>query len=147
MHNETIEPDFQDQYIAVLLEFYAVKMTLKRPSPIERAKLTYWQKMVRAYERTIPEPIRSRIRYRSRRGEAGKLSPVQIALVRYAWNEFLMGTSSEAEIIRRWEDYYLGQPSQNNGNMVDFEVFSRKRQFREVLNEIREALLWPWNSS
>jgi hypothetical protein len=145
MEADPLEFDFRDQYISVLLELYGTKQEMPVASPIYLGQLKYWQKVVAAFEKFTPDWARSRVRYRASRAETKALSPLQIALVRYAWLAFYTEDESSCEVVRRWENYLDDEPS-GEGKTVSYEVFKRKRQFREILAAIRREGLWPWDS-
>jgi hypothetical protein len=144
MLEEPADLDLRDQYISVLLEFYGTKHEVQTETPMERARIKYWQKIVTLFERLRPEPIRNKAKYRASRAEGKHLDPVQVAMVRYAWAAFYAADEDREAVLRRWETYLFGKPRQTNGNMADYEQFRQKRQFKEMVKGIQAARLWPW---
>ena len=140
------EPDLRNEYISVLLEFYGTKREIVVQSPLEMAKVKYWQKVVSTFESWTPERTRSRARYRAGRAEAKQLSPVQVALVRYAWSAYYEAYESDQDVLRRWEQYLYVDPPESGGNTTDYEIFRQKRQFKELVGGIKRVDLWPWPS-
>lgn len=140
------DSETRDQYISVLLEFYSTKAELDRPSPLERAKLSHWRRVVAAFEYTLPGNVRNKIRYRARKAEARRLSPIHVALVRYAWNAYYVTGETEPAVTRRWESYLLDSPSEAEGNTVGYEVFRIKRKVQQLVKQLLEEGLWPWVS-
>ena len=136
--------EVKNQYISILLEFYGTKAEMNGPSPMEKSRLRYWQKMMGVFERIRPEKTRSKARYRANRAEAKDLSPIQVAMVRYAWGAFYEADESDFEVLRRWEQYLYGDPPESNGNMTEYDHFRQKRQFKEMVSEIKKVDLWPW---
>jgi hypothetical protein len=144
MQESLPEHELKNQYISVLLEFYGAKRELSTPSPMEKSKLRYWQKIVSMFERLRPVKTRNKARYRAGRAEAKKLSPIQVAMVRYAWAAFYDAEEADQDVQRRWEQYLYGDPPESNGNMTEYELFRQKRQFREIVAGIKREDLWPW---
>lgn len=144
MMEESADLDLRDQYISVLLEFYGTKSEIVPESPMDTARLKHWNRVVRLFERLRPEKIRNRARYRAQRAELRNLSPVQIALVRYAWAAFHAADEDCKTVLRRWETYLYGKPANSVANPSDYEQFRNKRQFRELVKAIQESELWPW---
>lgn len=140
---ERVEPDLADQYISVLLELYAVKSEICRPSPLEQAKVDHWMKIVRAFERDTSKKLRSRVQYRARKAEKVGLGPVQVAMVRYFWMAYLTRTEKPESATRRWLRYLTGRIAKGEC-LISHEHFQKRRQFRELLSGIRRADLWPW---
>jgi len=144
MQDSLPEHELRNQYISVLLEFYGTKKQMSTPSPLEQSKVKYWQKIVSMFESLKPEKTRNRAKYRAGRAEAKNLSPVQIAMVRYAWAAFYEDDEADQDVLQRWEYYLYGDPPESNGNMTEYEFFRQKRQFKEIVAEIKREDLWPW---
>lgn len=144
MHDSLPEYELKNQYISVLLEFYGTKQEMAAQSPMERAKLRYWQKIVSMFERLKHERTRNRAKYRAGRAEARNLSPIQVAMVRYAWAAFYESDEDNLEVLRRWEQYLYGDPPESEGNMTEYESFRQKRHFKEIVAGIKKEDLWPW---
>jgi len=144
MQDSLPEHQLRNQYISVLLEFYGTKREMVAPSPMERSKLQYWQKIVSMFERLKPENTRNKAKYRAGRAEAKNLSPIQVAMVRYAWGAFYEDDEADQDVLRRWEQYLYGDPPESNGNMTEYEYFRQKRQFKEIVAGIKREDLWPW---
>jgi hypothetical protein len=144
MQNANPGPELRNQYISVLIEFYGAKQEMVVPSPMEKAKLRYWQKIVSMFENLTPEKTRNKAKYRAGRAEAKNLSPVQVAMVRYAWGAYYEADEDDQEVLRRWENYLYGDPPESNGNTTEYELFRQKRQFKELVGGIKREDLWPW---
>jgi hypothetical protein len=144
MQDSLPEHQLRNQYISVLLEFYGAKSEMVAPSPMEKSKLHYWQKILSMFERLKPENIRNKAKYRAGRAEAKNLSPIQVAMVRYAWGAFYEADEADQDVLRRWEQYLYGDPPESNGNMTEYELFRQKRQFKEIVAGIKQEDLWPW---
>jgi hypothetical protein len=144
MHDSLPEHELKNQYISVLLEFYGMKQEMLPQSPMDRARLRYWQRIVSLFERLKEEKIRNRARYRAKRAETRKLSPIQVALVRYAWTAFYEADEDDQAVQRRWEQYLYRDRPESNGNMTEYEFFRQKRQFKEIIAGIKREDLWPW---
>jgi hypothetical protein len=140
------EPELRNQYIAVLLEFYGTKREMVVQSPMEKAKVKYWQKIVSTFESWTPKKTRNKAKFRAGRAEAKKLIPVQVALVRYAWSAYYEAFEDDQDVLRRWEQYLYGDPPESDGKMTDYEFFRQKRQFKELVGGIKREDLWPWSS-
>ena len=144
MRDSLPEPEVRNQYISVLLEFYGTKHEMTSQSPMEKSKLRYWQKIVAMFERLKPERTRNKAKYRAGRAEVKNLSPLQVAMVRYAWGAFYEADEDSEQVLRRWEHYLYGDPPESNGNMAEYELFRQKRQFKEIVGGIKREELWPW---
>lgn len=147
MEEQVIDLDFEDQYISVLLEFYANKSEAPGPSPMDQQTVDYWKKVVSRFERDKPDQVRSRIRYRASRAEKMRMNPVQVALVRYAWAAYLDGGEDAFQVLERWRNYLLDDRSVLQEATVEYDIFRRRREFRAIVDSVREAGLWPWDDS
>jgi len=136
--------ELRNQYISVLLEFYGTKQEMAAQSPMEKAKVRYWQKIVSMFEGLRPEQIRNKAKYRAGRAEAKNLSPIQVAMVRYAWGAFYEADEDGQDVLHRWEQYLYGDPPESDGNMTEYEFFRQRRQFKEIVGGIKRVDLWPW---
>lgn len=145
MQDSLPEHELRNQYISVLIEFYGTKFEMSLPSPTNRAKVKYWQRIVSMFEGLKHERTRNKAKYRAGRAEAKNLSPIQVAMVRYAWSAFYEAEEDDQDVLRRWEQHLYGDPPESNGNMTEYEFFRQKRQFKELVSGIKREDLWPWD--
>ena len=138
----------RDEYISVLLEFYSTKSEMDRPSPSEFYKVNFWKLRVNDYEKEMfPESIKGRVIYRVRKAEKKNLNPIQLAMVRYAWNAFLSESESVADVKKRWQSYFVeNDEEKENRILVGNDEFSRRRSFFDMISGVKKAELWPWKS-
>lgn len=138
------ENDVNNQYASVLLELYLVKDEAKPLSPLNKARVNYWKRIVAAYERSLSERLSRRVEYRTRKAEQLGLNPVQIALVRYAWTNYFNNHETGSVVTRRWQAYLSIESKDDVVGLISFESFQKKRHFSELVREVKAAGLWPW---
>lgn len=139
----------KDEYISVLLEFYATKSEMPFPSPSELQKVNFWKFQVNKLEKDLfPPEIKGKVAYRIKKGEEFGLNPIQLAVVRYSWNVCLAGLEGPESAWKRWRNYLIDQDQggDRKGNLVKFEDFQRRRNFYSLGSEVKHLGLWPWES-
>jgi len=136
--------DFDDQYIAVLLEHYAVRVESSGSGPAARAKVRYWDRIVKLFERAFPDDAARKARYRAQKAENLGRSPLETAFVRFSWMMFLCGLAGEREVKLRWLRYLGGDPPQSSSRFVTAELFHCRRQLDEMCAALVRNGLWPW---
>ena len=136
----------RDEYISVLLEFYATKSEMDRPSPSEFYKVNFWKIRVNEYERGMfPENIRGRVIYRVRKAEKQGFNPIQMAMIRYAWYAFLSESETAEEVRKRWQTYFIDRAdSRGHRILVGHDEFNRRRSFFDLIVMVKKSELWPW---
>lgn len=142
--NQIEEPSFEEQYIAVLLEYYCVKEEAEGPSRMEQAKVEYWKGAVSAFERERFAGVRDRLLYRVRKSEKYALGPVGLALSRYAWASFLTESEGSGDVLQRWKDYFSDGIDLGREKLIPAQVFEQQRHLVNAVRTVRDFGLWPW---
>jgi hypothetical protein len=138
------EPDFEDQYIAVLLEHYWCRSESELRSPIEMRKINYTKSLVSVLEEDFPARIQRRIQYRTKKAEKGQLSATQVALIHYAWAAFYRDGETPAQVRKRWMRYLNQEDESEKTRVVTFARFLSVKRVKAVIDEIVGTKHWPW---
>lgn len=146
---DTPEPAVEDQYISVLLEYYCARQEAKGPSRMDQTKVAYWKGVVSFFEREHLGRFRKQLERQVVRWERVALSPVAMAMLRYAWGAFLTEAENDSEVQARWRRYFssdseAGSSETGSSQLVTWEVFRRRRLFEEARRGTRQSGLWPW---